>query len=60
MSAIYYSKESIKEEHREILGEFAQMLPDHLALAHFEVIIKMYHDHPKTAIDQIMLTKYGF
>ncbi|QUG41761.1 hypothetical protein KD050_00185 [Psychrobacillus sp. INOP01] len=60
VSATYYSKEPIKDEHREILGEFARMLTEHLALAHCEVIIKMYQENPEQAIDRIMLTKYGF
>ena len=60
VSATYFSDESVKDEHREILGEFAQMLTDHLALAHCEVIIKFYQENPQKAIEQIMLTKYGF
>ena len=60
VSATYYSKEIIKDEHREPLGEFARMLTEHLALAHCEVIIKMYQEKPEKAIERIMLTKYGF
>lgn len=60
VSATYYSKGPIKDEHREILGEFARMLTEHLASAHCEVIIKMYQENPEKAIDRIMLTKYGF
>ena len=60
VSASYYSKEPLIDEHREILGEFARMLTEHLALAHCEVIIKMYQEIPEEAINRIMLTKYGF
>ncbi|MEK3981556.1 hypothetical protein MKY37_21340 [Psychrobacillus sp. FSL K6-2836] len=60
VSATYFSKEPIKDEHREILGGFARMLTEHLALAHCEVIIKMYQEKPEKAIERIMLTKYGF
>ena len=60
VSATYFSDESVKDEHREILGEFARMLTEHLALAHCEVIIKFYQENPEKAIELIMLTKYGF
>lgn len=60
VSAKYYSKEAVLEEHKEILGEFARMLTEHLALAHCEVIIKFYQENPKKALDRIMLAKYGF
>ncbi|MCZ8541843.1 hypothetical protein MKY29_11110 [Psychrobacillus sp. FSL K6-2365] len=60
VSAKYYSKEVVLEEHKEILGEFARMLTEHLALAHCEVIIKFYQENPKKALDRIMLAKYGF
>jgi len=60
VSATYFSDESVKDEHREILGEFARMLTEHLALAHCEVIIKFYQENPENAVDLIMLTKYGF
>ena len=60
VSATYFSDESVKDEHREKLGEFARMLTEHLALAHCEVIIKMYQEKPEIAIERIMLTKYSF
>lgn len=60
VSATYFSEEPVKDEHREILSEFAEMLTDHIALAHCEVIIKMYQENPEKAIDRIMLNKYGF
>ncbi|WP_413363348.1 hypothetical protein [Lysinibacillus sp. 3P01SB] len=60
VSTTYFSDEPVKEEHREILGEFARMLTNHLALAHCEVITKFYHENPEKAIEQILLTKYGF
>ena len=60
VSATYFSVESIKDEHREILGEFVRMLTEHLALALCEVIIKFYQENPEKAIERIMLTKYGF
>ncbi|MED3801041.1 hypothetical protein P4562_03740 [Lysinibacillus xylanilyticus] len=60
VSATYYSDEAVKDEHKEILREFAQMLTEHLALAHCEVIIKIYQENPEKAIEQMMLTKYGF
>jgi len=60
VSATYFSDESVKDEHREILGEFARMLTEHLALAHCEVIIKFYQENPEKAVELIMLTKYGF
>ncbi len=60
VSAKYFSEEPIKDEHREILSEFAEMLTDHIALAHCEVIIKMYQENHEKAIDRIMLNKYGF
>ena len=39
---------------------FAEMLTDHLALAHCEVITKFYQENPEKAVEHIMLTKYGF
>ncbi|MFJ7916171.1 MULTISPECIES: hypothetical protein [unclassified Lysinibacillus] len=60
VSATYFSEEPVKDEHREILGEFARMLTEHLALAHCEVIIKFYQENPEKAIELMMLTKYGF
>lgn len=60
VSATYFSEEPIKDEHREILSEFAEMLTDHLALAHCEVIMKFYQENPQKAIERIMLMKYGF
>lgn len=60
VSATYFSNESVKDEHREILGEFARMLTEHLALAHCEVIIKFSQENSEKAIDLLMLTKYGF
>ena len=60
VSATYFSDDPVKDEHREILGEFARMLTEHLALAHCEVIIKFYQENPEKAIEQMMLTKYGF
>ena len=60
VSATYFSVESIKDEHREIPGEFVRMLTEHLALALCEVIIKFYQEDPEKAIELIMLTKYGF
>ncbi|WP_427137014.1 hypothetical protein [Psychrobacillus psychrodurans] len=42
VSATYFSVESVKDEHRERLGEFARMLTAHLALAHCEVIIQIF------------------
>lgn len=60
VSASYFSDEFPIDEHREILGEFARMLTEHLALAHCEVIIKFYQENPKKAIEAMMLTKYGF
>ncbi|ATP40339.1 hypothetical protein CSE16_09925 [Solibacillus sp. R5-41] len=60
VSATYFSDEAVKDEHKEILREFAQMLTEHLALAHCEVIIKIYQENPEKAIEQMMLKKYGF
>ena len=60
VSATYFSDESVKDNHREILGKFARMLTEHLALAHCEVIIKFYQENPEKAIERIMLKKYGF
>lgn len=60
VSAKYFSNESVKDEHREVLGEFVRMLTGHLALAHCEVITKFYQQSPEKAIEQMMLTKYGF
>ena len=60
VSATYFSDEPIKDTHQEKLAEFAHMLTEHLALAHCEVIIKIYQENPGKAIDRIMLTKYGF
>lgn len=60
VSASYFFDEPVKEEHKEILGAFARMLTDHLALAHCEVIIKFYQQNPEKAIERIMLPKYGF
>lgn len=60
VSTTYFSDEPVKDENREILGEFARMLTDHLALAHCEVITKFYQENPEKAIEHIMLTKYGF
>ncbi|MEK4714093.1 hypothetical protein H7992_08110 [Sporosarcina sp. resist] len=45
-SATYFSDESVKDGHRKILGEFARMLTEHLALANCEVIIKFYQENP--------------
>lgn len=36
------------------------MLTEHLALAHCDVIIKIYQENPEKAIELMMLTKYGF
>lgn len=36
------------------------MLTEQLALAHCEVIIKIYQKNPEKAIEQMMLTKYSF
>lgn len=60
VSTTYFSEEPVKEEHREILGEFARMLTNHLALAHCEVITKFYQENPEKAIEKMMITKYGF
>ena len=60
VSATYFSDEPIKDEHREILSQFAQMLTNHLALAHCEVIIKFYQENREKMIEQMMLAKYGF
>lgn len=60
VSTKYFSDEPLKDEHREILGEFARMLTNHLALAHCEVITKFYQENTEKAIEKIMLTKYGF
>ncbi|MGE7934486.1 hypothetical protein [Viridibacillus arvi] len=60
VSATYFSDKPVKDEHREILGEFARMLTEHLALAHCEVIIKIYQENPEKAIELMMKTKYGF
>ena len=60
ISVRYFSNQLVKDEHRKILGEFAQMLTDHLALAHCEVVIKFYQENRQKAIEQIMLTKYGY
>ena len=60
VSTTYFSEEPVKDEHIEILGAFARMLTDHLALAHCEVITKFYQENPQKAIERIMLMKYGF
>lgn len=60
VSAAYFCEESPKDEHKEILGEFARMLTEHLALAHCEVITKFYQENLKEALEGIMLRKYGF
>ena len=60
VSATYFTDEPVKDEHREMLGEFARMLTEHVALVHCEVIIKFYQENPEKAIEQMMLTKYGF
>ena len=60
VSTTYFSNEPIKNKHIEILREFAEMLTDHLALAHCEVITKFYQENPEKAVERIMLTKYGF
>lgn len=60
VSATYFSEESVKDDHREILDQFARMLTEHLALAHCEMIVKFYQEKPEKAIELIMLTRYGF
>ncbi|MEK4093266.1 hypothetical protein [Viridibacillus sp. FSL H8-0110] len=60
VSTTYFSDKPVKDEHREILGEFARMLTEHLALSHCEVIIKIYQENPEKAIERMMITKYGF
>lgn len=60
VSTTYFSEKPVKDEHIEILGAFARMLTDHLALAHCEVITKFYQENPQKAIERIMLMKYGF
>lgn len=60
VSATYFSDELVKDEHQETLGQFVRMLTNHLALAHCEVITKFYQENPEKAIEQMMLTKYGF
>lgn len=54
VTATYYSKHMINEEHRVKLAEFAGMVTDHLALAHCEVIIKLVQEDHKEALEQIM------
>lgn len=60
VSVRYFSNQLVKDEHRIILSEFAQMLTNHLALAHCEVVIRFYHENLQKAIEQIMITKYGY
>lgn len=60
VSATYFSDEPVKDEHEDILGQFARMLTNHLALAHCEVITKFYQENPEKAIEKMMFIKYGF
>lgn len=58
VTAHYYSAHPVKEEHREVLGEFARMLTEHMALAHCHVIIDMVQGNPISEV-ACRLMSYG-
>lgn len=51
VSTTYFSEEPVEDEHLEILGAFARMLTNHLALAHCEVMTNFYQESHKKRLN---------
>lgn len=52
-----YSLSPVKEEHIEILDQFAKQLTDHIALAHCDVVLNFFTQSIDEAFQQIVQEK---
>ena len=55
-----FSEIGVKEEHIEVLDDYAKRFTNHLALAHCNVVVKFYLERPEIAVDRMLYQKYGY
>jgi len=60
VSVSIFSEIRVKEEHIEVLDDYAKRFTDYLALAHCNVVVKFYLERPDIAVDRLLLQKYGY
>ena len=54
-----YSTNPVKDEHIEVLDEFAKSITEHVAMAHCHVVTSFYESPLDAALNQVLLEKFG-